>query len=126
MSVESTIVRRPRSAHRSAVAAAMLVFPTPPLPVYRRIRVIRCSSLAGTRSYAAFREAVPTRGRGRGVAITRRRVLTGASRRGCRGAPNEVTPRPHALGGRCDGGTDGRVTRAGRGQRAGGGRGVRA
>jgi hypothetical protein len=33
MSVERTIVRRPRSAQRSAVAAAMLVFPTPPFPV---------------------------------------------------------------------------------------------
>jgi hypothetical protein len=32
-SVERTIVRRPLSAHRRAVAAATLVFPTPPLPV---------------------------------------------------------------------------------------------
>ena len=32
-SVEITIVRAPRLAHRSAVAAATLVFPTPPLPV---------------------------------------------------------------------------------------------
>src|SRR5688572_9734814 len=32
-SVDSTIVRRPSSAHRSAVAAAVVVLPTPPLPV---------------------------------------------------------------------------------------------
>ena len=41
MSVERTIVFRPRSAHRMAVAAATLVLPTPPLPVYRTIRVTR-------------------------------------------------------------------------------------
>jgi hypothetical protein len=39
-SVESTIVRRPASAQRSAVAADVVVFPTPPLPVKRRIRVL--------------------------------------------------------------------------------------
>ena len=33
MSVEMASVRRPRSAHRIAVAAATLVLPTPPLPV---------------------------------------------------------------------------------------------
>ena len=38
MSVEITSVRCPRSAARSAVAAATLVFPTPPLPVYTMIR----------------------------------------------------------------------------------------
>src|SRR4051812_11716365 len=44
MSVETTRVRWPRSADSSAVAAAMLVFPTPPLPVLSRIRVTRRSS----------------------------------------------------------------------------------
>src|SRR5437588_169785 len=39
MSVEITSVRLPRSAERSAVAAATLVFPTPPFPVYTMIRV---------------------------------------------------------------------------------------
>src|SRR3954447_10759827 len=38
-SVESTTVRRPASAQRRAVAAAVVVFPTPPLPVKSRIRV---------------------------------------------------------------------------------------
>jgi hypothetical protein len=32
-SVESTTVRSPAAAQRRAVAAATLVFPTPPLPV---------------------------------------------------------------------------------------------
>jgi len=32
-SVDSTAVRSPASAQRRAVAAAMLVFPTPPFPV---------------------------------------------------------------------------------------------
>lgn len=39
MSVEMTSVRFPRSADKSAVAAATLVFPTPPFPVYTMIRV---------------------------------------------------------------------------------------
>ena len=38
-SVDSTIVRRPASAQRTAVAAAVVVLPTPPLPVKRRTRV---------------------------------------------------------------------------------------
>src|SRR5262249_36885353 len=38
-SVLSTSVRRPSMASRTAVAAATLVFPTPPLPVYTRMRM---------------------------------------------------------------------------------------
>ncbi len=37
-SVDSTMVRRPASAQRNAVAAAVVVLPTPPLPVNSRIR----------------------------------------------------------------------------------------
>ena len=37
-SVERTTVRSPAAAHLRAVAAATLVFPTPPLPVYRIVR----------------------------------------------------------------------------------------
>src|SRR5438270_5290752 len=37
-SVERMIVRSPASAQRRAVAAAAVVFPTPPLPVKRRMR----------------------------------------------------------------------------------------
>src|SRR4029077_11312 len=40
MSVDSTSVRWPALAQASAVAAATLVFPTPPLPVYSRMRLI--------------------------------------------------------------------------------------
>src|SRR3954466_13209670 len=38
-SVDSTSVRRPASAHASAVAAATVVLPTPPLPVNSRILI---------------------------------------------------------------------------------------
>src|SRR5580700_7712217 len=46
-SVLMTSVRYPRLAHLTAVAAATVVFPTPPLPVYRitRTRVSRCSRI---------------------------------------------------------------------------------
>src|SRR3954453_19074110 len=37
-SVDRTTVRKPAAAQRRAVAAATLVFPTPPLPVYRIVR----------------------------------------------------------------------------------------
>src|SRR5918992_6386057 len=37
-SVDSTTVRSPAAAQRRAVAAATLVLPTPPLPVYRIVR----------------------------------------------------------------------------------------
>ncbi len=39
-SVEMTRVSFPRWASSRAVAAAMLVLPTPPLPVKRRIRTV--------------------------------------------------------------------------------------
>src|SRR5437867_2348071 len=45
-SVDSTTVRWPISAHRTAVAADTVVFPTPPLPVYSMTR-IRSMSLMG-------------------------------------------------------------------------------
>src|SRR5438552_2259979 len=44
-SVEHTIVRRPCSAARIAVAAATVVLPTPPLPVNRRMRIRRARLL---------------------------------------------------------------------------------
>src|SRR5580765_4292695 len=50
MSVDRTIVRLPLRALSSAVAAAMLVLPTPPLPVYRRIRVMRPNRTPGPAS----------------------------------------------------------------------------
>jgi hypothetical protein len=37
--VDITNVRRPAAADRTAVAAAIVVFPTPPLPVNRRTRI---------------------------------------------------------------------------------------
>src|SRR5436305_8365715 len=46
-SVDSTTVRSPSSAQRSAVAAAVVVLPTPPLPVKSRTRVT-ASALAAS------------------------------------------------------------------------------
>src|SRR5688500_16844143 len=47
-SVDSTIVRSPSSAHRSAVAAAVVVLPTPPLPVKSKMRAVMRSALAAS------------------------------------------------------------------------------
>src|SRR6185369_8769269 len=63
MSVERTIVRLPRFADSSAVAAAMLVLPTPPLPVYRRILVTGVPQL-GHRWGDADPNTSPGRARG--------------------------------------------------------------
>src|SRR5689334_4610006 len=40
-SVDRIRVRAPRSAHAIAVAAATVVFPTPPFPVKRRMRSLK-------------------------------------------------------------------------------------
>ena len=47
-SVESTIVRAPRSAHCSAVAAAVVVLPTPPFPVKSSTLMVRTALRPGT------------------------------------------------------------------------------
>ena len=46
-SVETTRVRWPAAAQRTAVAAATVVLPTPPLPVNSRIRTPRSVVVAG-------------------------------------------------------------------------------
>ena len=60
-SVEHTTVRSPASAARSAVAAATVVLPTPPLPVNRRIRRGSRLPRSPSRSISFFssRRAVP-------------------------------------------------------------------
>src|SRR5690606_36766176 len=46
-SVDSASVRSPASAQRSAVAAAVVVLPTPPLPVKSRMRALTCGDSPG-------------------------------------------------------------------------------
>ena len=58
-SIVSTTVRRPASAARSAIAAAVVVFPTPPLPQVTTMRVARSrtsESMSRARAGAGARD----------------------------------------------------------------------
>ena len=59
-SVDSTSVRRPRSAHASAVAADTVVLPTPPLPVKSRMRLDRHAAPTDSTRSRNWRSAVLT------------------------------------------------------------------
>src|SRR6478752_854818 len=62
-SVDTTIVRSPAAAARAAVAAATVVFPTPPLPVNNRMRIGRGGYRCGPRERRAPARIVTNRSR---------------------------------------------------------------